>query len=407
MAAQLRIPLDLRPLLLPDPNLSILDLVTFRLPVVISTRSGAGFRDNASFFSSEAPTVNDVPTLRSIPIPPQPVVQDLLASAPAYIRAGKCAITCPHINQTEPRRLPLFILAFWSEVHLIHPDQRAWTRAEASLRKRRCIWEKEKDQDCVSLSLITKTYDLLASTPWNEVIRGFSDNEPLTMLSSYAIPTAWLSTFHENQMLELLQQELVLGAYSSPGSLANLRLEIETLGFFPKMREAYQLHRAAYATAKTFRFVRGTGTVLANSSGALGSILHVRGNHWVSIVVDFAKQQILYGDPKGQPIDPLVRDVVLWWAAEHSGVAFTVEELTHTVQPDKDNENCGILAFNSLAHHVFPETYMLAGSGTEELADERLRWLHRVLERHIHFPKVHSSLIYKYRKANSHPGFRR
>ncbi|KZV58837.1 hypothetical protein PENSPDRAFT_596376, partial [Peniophora sp. CONT] len=161
------------------------------------------------FFSSEAPTVVDPATLRNIPIPSQPFVQNLLTLAPAFVRAGKCSILCPHINQTTPaRHLPLFILTFWSEVHLIHPDQQVWIGAEAKLHARRCIWEKQKGEGGRTLELIAKTYDLLASTPWNEVLRGFSDNEPVTILSSYAIPSSWLSTFHKNQMLELLQQEL-------------------------------------------------------------------------------------------------------------------------------------------------------------------------------------------------------
>ncbi|KZV58843.1 hypothetical protein PENSPDRAFT_672782, partial [Peniophora sp. CONT] len=129
------------------------------------------------------------------------------------------------------------------------------------IRISRRIWEKQKGEGGRTLELIAKTYDLLASTPWNEVLRGFSDNEPVT------IPSSSLSTFHKNQMLELLQQELGLGADNSSGSLANPRLKIENLGFFPKMREAYQLHKEAYATVKMFRFVRVPAMHLLRARG--------------------------------------------------------------------------------------------------------------------------------------------
>jgi hypothetical protein len=60
-----------------------------------------------------------------------------------------------------------------------------------------------------SHQLIDKVYNNLAALPWSGKTKGFSNEEPIYKLTTYATHH-WLSNVHENQMLDLFRMEIRL-----------------------------------------------------------------------------------------------------------------------------------------------------------------------------------------------------
>jgi Ulp1 family protease len=110
----------------------------------------------------------------------------------------------------------------------------------------------------------------------------------------------------------------------------------------------------------------------------LVSIVNLDQNHWVQVIIDTSSSKILYGDSFGKPITHEIKEVLTWWTNHHTATNFQIHSLAITRQVDE--YSCGMLAWNAIAAHVLPDTYSLVSS--QAVADERLKMLLRVVERH-------------------------
>jgi hypothetical protein len=75
-------------------------------------------------------------------------------------------------------------------------------------------------------------YDALGSILWAGNVKGFSNDEPIYKLATYATHH-WLSDVHEDQMLDLLWTEIEFDTTSPPVIIKNLE-------FFCALSSAYE-----------------------------------------------------------------------------------------------------------------------------------------------------------------------
>ncbi|KAH7917030.1 hypothetical protein BV22DRAFT_994373, partial [Leucogyrophana mollusca] len=220
--------------------------------------------------------------------------------------------------------------------------------------------------------LIEEVYNALSSLPWSGDIRGFDSPEPIYKLATYAT-CHWLSTVHEDQMLDLLRRQLCL----TPSAH---RVEIQNMGFQKFIQEGYT-HRNSgeYEESRYFRVACGVGQALASCQrDVLGFLVNLNASHWVAVVMNFREGEILYGDSLGEPIPGDLAAMLDWWTNGHTGLTFVHKLLPITRQ--HDGFSCGLLSFNALAHYVLPEEYLLIDSSAVD--DEQLNVMMRVIKQH-------------------------
>ncbi|KDQ50956.1 hypothetical protein JAAARDRAFT_199506 [Jaapia argillacea MUCL 33604] len=199
MNPSIKIPTDMVDNILPDPALSIPDFLWFELPIITMTKGSYKLND---FLSPLPPTTVDPTIIRKIPTPPIATVKALAAACLAGGGEGM-SILCPHVASSSARHLPMWVVTYWSEdVNLRTKFCAPWVRAEKKLNAKQQVWSKKQPEE--TYSLVNEVLDALGTLSWSGTIHGFGDEEPMFKLATYATQD-WLSTVHENQMLDLLR----------------------------------------------------------------------------------------------------------------------------------------------------------------------------------------------------------
>ncbi|KAG5649640.1 hypothetical protein H0H81_002739 [Sphagnurus paluster] len=123
------IPPEARQKLLPDPTLSIIELLQFShsFPPIVSGRVNA-----ADFASTEAPQITDIDAVRALPVPPLDTVRTLAGTISPETRS----IKTPHVL-SKKKSFPLWTISYWLEVFHIQQICFQWMNAEDALRRQR------------------------------------------------------------------------------------------------------------------------------------------------------------------------------------------------------------------------------------------------------------------------------
>jgi hypothetical protein len=214
--------------------------------------------------------------------------------------------------------------------------------------------------------LVDAVYHALSQLPWSGSVAGFSEEESPIHLYKYTT-TDWLTTIHENQMLNLLSYDIIDSDHSSTTI-------IQPTYFIPALLQAYHRktnHRNGALYRQGQSLALGTQTCLA-------TIMNYKGTHWVALVLDFCTHTIWHGDSLGWTMDIKLKTVLEWWTREHTSVPFMYKSLP--IMHQDDAFSCGLLAWNALSHFFLPAIYPLINA--MDTAAERLRVLLRVCERH-------------------------
>jgi hypothetical protein len=366
----LKIPRSVRVQILPDEKISVLELLKFELPNISSVASAHPVQ---RFFCQNDPTIVDPLAIRAIPIPFASTVKEL-TQACSSLGEGINSVTCLHVQSEQGSYLPLWVITYWAEAIELRLTWRdPWVRAEANLRKRNKVWKNE-----ASANLITQVYAALSTLPWHGNIHGFDNEEPLYTLTTY-LTQDWLSDIHANQMLDLLRHAVQLDPTKS-------KVEVENLQFIRTLQRAYAArHTHEYENARYFARPRRLGQLLATGvRDIVGLEANIRESHWVTMVVDFRNDRILYGDPFGDEPDASILDTITWWACHHTGHEFSVSALVTSHQTD--TFSCGLLSWNALAHRLAPAQYALMDP--KEVEDERIKVLLAIIKRHCDHNQV-------------------
>jgi hypothetical protein len=135
-----------------------------------------------------------------------------------------------------------------------------------------------------------------------------------------------------------------------------------------------------------FAWIWGIGKALvAGERDGLGTMVHIGGDHWVAIALDFEQSLVWYGDSFGQKPVEEVTSVLDWWTFHHTGWKFAYRNMKISTQTD--GFSCGLLGSNALAHFYLPETHPLIDVATVDT--ERVHILLKVGQRHLDQAEVH------------------
>ena len=148
--------------------------------------------------------------------------------------------------------------------------------------------------------------------------------------------------------------------------------------FISKLKEMKN-QPSNYASGPQYAWLRKKGQEFGDGTfNTFVVISNIRGNHWVSVVIDFEASHIYYGDSLGIIIDEELEDALTWWIHYHTGRNFRVENLLITRQ--QDAHSCGVLAWNTIMVHLFPETHQLFNP--QSIVYERLKIFLQIANRH-------------------------
>jgi len=346
------IPHEVEPLLLPNPQLSILELLKYWLPLIATTTS-----KTQEFFNNNTPMKKSAQAIVLIPSPSQATVIALQNQLLEATTKGIRSIWCPHVPHLKNETYPLWIVTYWASVDVIRPIRDAWQAAEHYLAEQKQDWKVKKNAEGVEV--VNRIFAALSTLRWSDKLRGFMSNagRDLDKLSYYA-SNKWLTDEHANQMLDLLRRDL--------DRRVLLEIFVGSSWFFAKLRQAFEA-KEMYRTAKTYRQYQNLALdIQAGLTDKVSFLVNLDQNHWVAVVVDIQLHKILYGDPLGMTIPRLVKETLDWWLNYHSfdTMGFTYDQLPITLQ--KDSFSCGLLSWNALVAHLIDGAELLAADAVSE-----------------------------------------
>jgi hypothetical protein len=352
----LNIPRDILRQNFPSQNLRITDFLTFELPLATNIL----VENNRTNISNEHPSAstNDIHSTLSSAAPSPSVVRDLLDHIRSASPPTARSVALKVVESGEIKHFPLWLITYWNELNHIIENQRCWSLADQSLRKLHLLGNATQE-------LVDTTYQALSNLPWSGPIRGFSDQEEIIHLHKYAT-TGWLTTVHENQMLDLLKYDI-----SNHGT----QVIIQSTYFIQTLGQAFYHYRKNSSAGP----LHDIGQSLASGVKAcIGTIVNCRDTHWAAIVVDFSHRVIWHRDSLNWQMDPELKQVLEWWIREHTSASFAYKKLPITYQ--QDDYSCGLLAWNALSHFFLPIDHPLIDPS--DVATARLRVLLRVCKQH-------------------------
>ena len=360
------IPPEFHSSLLPALDLTVLQLVQFRLPFALLSFPVTTTEDFFTDHFPESPV--DIAAIRDIPSPPLSVVQALQKDL-KKISTQQRSIRCIHVPSASEKTYPLWIVSYWEEMFTIRQARNMWMVAEDDLRKKSQMWKAKGKSE--SLRIIDQCLAALSVLRWSDKLRGFSSNseEDLESLALYT-SDKWLHGAHANQMLDLLQRHLQRSGKN--------HIDLGSSYFYAKISQGSE-DIEKYSTEDSFRFYRHIGNDLETGiRDQFGFLANLDRNHWIAVVFDFRKREIWFGDSLGGVATASVRRILNWWTQFHSGEAFTFQQLPITIQ--RDSFSCCLLAWDALRVFFLDSEETLLPS--QDVAEGRLKVLLQVIHEH-------------------------
>jgi len=350
---------------LPSNTLSVREFIVLDLPAFAPATTPQPLRD---YTSALPPTVDNVNEIVSRLSPPD----DTLLALQQSIRSGQVkSIHCLHYPTANSQRYPLWLVSFWTQLSSARRIQKQWRKAVRNL-------ESQIDQDEGSVPL-RQAFNALLYVPWTGQLQGIRDAIDLHQLSVY-FTEEWLTNDHELVMLSALKDNLLAAGITDSF--------IENTAFMLLLGNASR-DREAYTTERCYEWLRQRGEDLGiGERRHLSTIANQGGVHWVTIILDFDQQLLLYGDSYGKPISDEHRGIIDWWTKHHANVRFTLWALPTANQ--SDTFSCGIFTWDGIrVHYGLKATLMNPDRPFECRAEVFLR-----LTEYYHKDKVSNDVGY-------------
>jgi hypothetical protein len=195
--------------IIPNPNLSVLDIQKFPLPELAISKSPS--EQIQKLLSCLTPNITDIKEIIVLPTPSEVLLKNLL-KCPEIGQSQ--SFICEHLHGRKGLRVPLWTISYWLEVLKIRSIKLLWASAQRNLD----FLQKEHPLTNNIMDLIKQVSSVLSNLSWKDKIKGFAAKLPPEHLTSY-LTRKWLTDEHENQMLHLLQKEITL---QNPKSSTNI-----------------------------------------------------------------------------------------------------------------------------------------------------------------------------------------
>lgn len=233
------------------------------------------------FWFSREPPATDVLRLLTRSVPPKSLVNQMKAELGSYWLAGYQSITDPRNGVTE--HFPFYVLGFWTQVEETTRMQDSWGKAIEYVER-----QKEKASDTGSRAILNEAWEMLHIIGWNDCLPHY--NIYTTALIGFLGP-GWLSDDQIDLMIGHMSMRL-----RAKGSKSQRRVAIAPLAFANKILNPViqnSLRKAGEARDTVLKHFETV--ILEDRIEVLYAPVHVNGNHWIAVAVDFGRGEVYYG----------------------------------------------------------------------------------------------------------------
>ena len=321
---------------LPPSSLPVFSLLDFPLPPIIQMIKVVNADD---FFSFNSATHTSSECF-NLSCPPREILNTLRASAGQAMLDGKISI---QHWETISVFLPFDALGTWALI------------VEANISK--CAWGNalkwmDKQHGKIPDHSISQVMALLHTVPWKEYIKGLGSGLSITGMATF-LSQEWLSDAHLDSMLSAT-------VHSHHDSLSRMVPHTEIV------QSDFTSHILISPLLETTPIMQDYMEKAPRSSLRLGSIVSScpKGiriaavafsppGHWACFLVDFQAGTILWGNSAGhKPPTGFEKRLNIWLGLFCPEIKFSaLQRLPCAHQTDAFS--CGIIAINTIKHHLF------------------------------------------------------
>lgn len=241
----------------------------------------------------------------------------------------------------SPITLPAWVFDYWKEIGRAVDTRKRWKISLA--------WVREQSTSPLAEEVCHRLLLGLSSFSWSH---GAAYTCDITPLLSDSPVHSYLSGYHINKMIAQMRDQY--REYHGPHIagrhiFATVDHFNAIFGFYGNMhqkKEGYLWDGLMMVENK----------IIMGEVDSLGGVMHLP-EHWVSVVIEFQQQRILYGDSLGQQIPARERRTFERWIKHLVNRSTklpiynkaTIDWLP--TQSQNDSTSCGLFALNAIAHH--------------------------------------------------------
>lgn len=282
----------------------------------------------------------DYEVLLSIPPPALLDVPKAYQDAITKSKFPICSVTLqPQLS--NPVTLPVWIFNYWKEIGRVVEIRKQW---KVSL-----TWIRGYSASPLALELSQSFLLGLSSFSWSHGAAYSKDITPLLLDSSME---SFLNSFHIDHVIKQTktQYEVQHGPDQTNHHI------FATVDHFNAITEFYgPVHKRKEGHLWNILMMI-ENKIVTGEVDSFGGVMHLP-LHWVAVVINFQKQEVLYGDSLGQEMPKRKRQTYERWIshlAKRSSKPTLIGKMSFGQLPigqQLDGASCGIFALNSIAHY--------------------------------------------------------
>ena len=272
-----------------------------------------------------------------------PVLPPVLKAYQDAIKESKHPILSitlkPH--GSDPIQVPVWIFDYWVEIGRAVDARKQWKVALTWVCKHSVSPMAKELSQCLLLGLSSLSWSVTAAYACD-----------ITPLLSDSPVESYLSSFHIDHMVA--QTRAQYEKENGP-DITNRHIFTVVDHFNAIIRFYGKVHakKEGYLWDKLMEI---ENRIIMGEVDSLGGVMHLP-LHWVSVVINFQQQQILYGDSLGRRIPKREHQAIEHWILHlisRSSKLPTSDKITLGQLPTEcqdDSTSCGLFALNAIAHH--------------------------------------------------------
>lgn len=322
--------------LLPPTSLPVLQLLEFPTPRITSAIPGIIPGGSFSFYEATHTSLECC----QIPAPTSDLLRKLRASAGQAMLDGKVSIQ--HWDRKDIF-LPFDALGTWAFILEIDIAKKAWINA---------LHWMEDQRHAIPEEYIERIKSLLGQVPWKDYIKGLGSDLTTTEMATL-LSKKWLSDAHIYTMLAVTRH-----LCHNMLSCADPCIEIASCDFASHVLTSPLLSTTPI-TSDYFRnapksVIRLGNKVKCAASGMIiAAVAYSPENHWACLLINSQARTIQWGDSMGRAMPTGGEDRLRAWLSlflPHTQFQ-PLQNLSCASQ--SDSYSCGVIAVNTLKHHLF------------------------------------------------------
>ncbi|KAG7096505.1 hypothetical protein E1B28_003935 [Marasmius oreades] len=322
--------------LLPPDNLSIMNLLMYPIP---SISGSLVFFSPSSWFFDDKPT-HEISVTLGYPLPSKKLLNSLLDCVGQAMLDGRQSIC---IGSNPPARaihVPFEVLTLWGRMIEAALAQAKWKKA--------MMWLDEVGGKRNAKDSVLKAKALVAKAQWRGRIQGLGSDLTFTEMADF-LSREWLTGSHVDAMLRFASNRLSKDSKLSASHIITVSSLSQALSESPDLKADRQTY-----LRKVPKVVRSHGEQLEQSpTHTLWMVSHTPG-HWTTTMISHNNREIKWGDSLNRPMPRNLGQSIKSWLNQHlptTQYRLSREPLICATQ--NDSYSCGIIAVNTIKHHVF------------------------------------------------------